>query len=287
MFSASISTSSGGGKVERDGAAGVDAVAGIADRGAVDRDATRQDQRLVARARQLGHARSQHAVEPFAGLLGGDHQFLAARLRQVHEQSVGRRRPATRSRGRAHGREGAMADADLRRHHHGGDRRGDRRHRLSRFQGRGKRARRPDVTALLPKGARIVATAVAEDRIAVTVDIGGGDRNPHLRRARRSSRRGGCGSRPSREISGRQCGAFGVPISIGRESFIGTSRPLRSSVAASFSSAPACGRSPRPGAASRAAGGWRPRSCPRALPIWGSPAGPPARSASCRRPSPR
>ena len=30
-----------------------------------------------------------------------------------------------------------------------------------------------DVTALLPKGARIVATAVAEDRIAVTVDIGG------------------------------------------------------------------------------------------------------------------
>jgi hypothetical protein len=31
----------------------------------------------------------------------------------------------------------------------------------------------PDVTALLPKGARIVATAVAADRIAVTLDIGG------------------------------------------------------------------------------------------------------------------
>jgi hypothetical protein len=30
-----------------------------------------------------------------------------------------------------------------------------------------------DVTALLPKGARIVSTAVAEDRIAVTVDVGG------------------------------------------------------------------------------------------------------------------
>jgi hypothetical protein len=30
-----------------------------------------------------------------------------------------------------------------------------------------------DVTALLPKGARIVATAVAEDRIAVTIDVGG------------------------------------------------------------------------------------------------------------------
>src|SRR5262245_47002270 len=38
----------GGGKVERDGPAGVDAMAGIADRGSVDRDAAREDQRLVA-----------------------------------------------------------------------------------------------------------------------------------------------------------------------------------------------------------------------------------------------
>ena len=30
-----------------------------------------------------------------------------------------------------------------------------------------------DVSALLPKGARIVSTAVAEDRIAVTVDVNG------------------------------------------------------------------------------------------------------------------
>jgi hypothetical protein len=30
-----------------------------------------------------------------------------------------------------------------------------------------------DVTALLPKGARVVATAVAEDRIAVTIEVGG------------------------------------------------------------------------------------------------------------------
>ena len=30
-----------------------------------------------------------------------------------------------------------------------------------------------DVTAMLPKGARIVSTAVAEDRIAVTVDVNG------------------------------------------------------------------------------------------------------------------
>jgi hypothetical protein len=32
----------------------------------------------------------------------------------------------------------------------------------------------PDVTALLPKGARIVATAVGDDRIAVTIETGGG-----------------------------------------------------------------------------------------------------------------
>jgi hypothetical protein len=30
-----------------------------------------------------------------------------------------------------------------------------------------------DVTALLPKGARVISTAVAEDRIAVTLDVGG------------------------------------------------------------------------------------------------------------------
>src|SRR5262249_24826641 len=32
---------------------------------------------------------------------------------------------------------------------------------------------RAEVTALLPKGARVIATAIAEDRIAVTVDVGG------------------------------------------------------------------------------------------------------------------
>jgi hypothetical protein len=30
-----------------------------------------------------------------------------------------------------------------------------------------------EVTALFPKGARIIATAIADDRIAVTVDVGG------------------------------------------------------------------------------------------------------------------
>jgi hypothetical protein len=32
----------------------------------------------------------------------------------------------------------------------------------------------PDVTALLPKGARVVSTTVAGERIAVVVDVGGG-----------------------------------------------------------------------------------------------------------------
>jgi hypothetical protein len=32
----------------------------------------------------------------------------------------------------------------------------------------------PDVTALLPKGAKVVSTTVAGDRIAVILDVGGG-----------------------------------------------------------------------------------------------------------------
>ena len=31
----------------------------------------------------------------------------------------------------------------------------------------------PDATAVLPKGARVIATAVTEDRLVVTVEIGG------------------------------------------------------------------------------------------------------------------
>jgi hypothetical protein len=32
----------------------------------------------------------------------------------------------------------------------------------------------PDVTALLPRGAKVVSTSVAADRIAVVIDVGGG-----------------------------------------------------------------------------------------------------------------
>jgi hypothetical protein len=41
------------------------------------------------------------------------------------------------------------------------------------FKTEGSAAAPADVTAALPKGARIVAVAVAEDRIAVTIDVGG------------------------------------------------------------------------------------------------------------------
>jgi hypothetical protein len=41
------------------------------------------------------------------------------------------------------------------------------------FKAEGSAAALVDTTAVLPKGARIVATAVAEDRIAVTIDVGG------------------------------------------------------------------------------------------------------------------
>ena len=37
-----------------------------------------------------------------------------------------------------------------------------------------------DTAATLPKGARIVATGVAGDRLVVTLDVGGADRNPHF-----------------------------------------------------------------------------------------------------------
>jgi len=41
------------------------------------------------------------------------------------------------------------------------------------FRGEGSSTSGPDVTAVLPKGARVVATAAAGDRLAVTLDVGG------------------------------------------------------------------------------------------------------------------
>jgi hypothetical protein len=41
------------------------------------------------------------------------------------------------------------------------------------FRSDGSASAAVDMTALLPKGARIVATAVAEDRVVLTVDVNG------------------------------------------------------------------------------------------------------------------
>jgi hypothetical protein len=41
------------------------------------------------------------------------------------------------------------------------------------FKSEGSLSTPADVTAVLPKGARIVATALSEDRIAVTIDVAG------------------------------------------------------------------------------------------------------------------
>ena len=66
--------------VDGDRGAGIDAVVRIADRAAVERDGAGLDQRLEPRPRQLGEMAGEHAVEPLAGLLGGDHdRFLRYR----------------------------------------------------------------------------------------------------------------------------------------------------------------------------------------------------------------
>jgi hypothetical protein len=46
-------------------------------------------------------------------------------------------------------------------------------YRIYRSGGSAVLSKPPDVTALLPKGARIVSTAVGQDRIVVTIEAGG------------------------------------------------------------------------------------------------------------------
>ena len=59
--------------VEHDGGAGIDAMARIADRAAVDRDRAGLDQRLEPRLRDSSATcAGEHAVEPLAGFLRGD-----------------------------------------------------------------------------------------------------------------------------------------------------------------------------------------------------------------------
>ena len=79
---------SGGGSVTRDGVAGVDAIAGSRIVRAAIVDLAVEDQRLEARARQRRNARGEHAVEPLAGLLGGDRDGLAGAVRCMSVMSL-------------------------------------------------------------------------------------------------------------------------------------------------------------------------------------------------------
>ncbi len=64
----------------RDGIAGVDAMARIADCAAADRHLAGEDQRLEPRARQVGNRHGERAVEPLAGTLLGDHDCFGAMI---------------------------------------------------------------------------------------------------------------------------------------------------------------------------------------------------------------
>ena len=194
--------SRGGGSATRDGVAGVDAVARIADR--ARRRSSTAPARISALSRERDSsaiARGEHAVEPLAGVLGGDHDCLAAcpsiRVRNMSDPDDEKPLDPAAARIVAKVRwlmviSGVTTMV--------GDRRRARRGRLSRFQRGGKRAAPADVTAMLPKGARIVATAVAEDRIAVTVEVGRRASKSAPSICARSSPPGGCASRPSRDI---------------------------------------------------------------------------------------
>ena len=63
---------------DRDGVAGVDAVARIADCAAADRHLAGEDQGLEPRARQVGDRHGERAVEPLAGIRLGDHDCFGA-----------------------------------------------------------------------------------------------------------------------------------------------------------------------------------------------------------------
>ena len=65
--------------------AGVHAIAGVARRAAVRRHLAVEDQRLQPRAREIGDARGEHAVEPLAGVAVEHRHALASLVIFVHE----------------------------------------------------------------------------------------------------------------------------------------------------------------------------------------------------------
>ena len=189
--------------LDRDDLAGVDAIAGIADRAGADRDRAVQDQRLEPRARQFG-AGGEHAVEPFAGLFAGDVDgFLVGcgivvswtpmsnpeldddkPLAPEQQKIVAKVRWLMLISGFATVLGIAVVIGVIG-------------YRVFRTEGSVAPA---EVTALLPKGAKVVATAVADDRIVVTIEVGGTSRcAPSI--SRRCARPGGCALPPSREAA--------------------------------------------------------------------------------------
>jgi hypothetical protein len=166
--------------VDCDRIAGTDMISGVADGGAFKADGTCQDQRLQPRARQLRNAHREHAVEPDRALVAGDDDLqplTAIRRRCLFQKKsldcmteIVAPEPTP---------EQAALFARVR--------------RLMLIAGLttalavtavliaiGYRLFRTegsvvatDTTAMLPKGARIVATGVAGDRLVVTLEIAG------------------------------------------------------------------------------------------------------------------
>ncbi len=73
---------------DRDRLAGVDAMAGIADRAPAETDLAGENQRLDAGAGQLGDAGGEHAVKAVAGLRVGGDELFPSWLTLRHERSV-------------------------------------------------------------------------------------------------------------------------------------------------------------------------------------------------------
>jgi hypothetical protein len=164
--------------VDCDRIADSDMISGVADGSAFQAHGARKDQRFQPRPRQLGQARRQHAVEPGRFLVArdGDLKPLGAIGRRALLQRSSLMTEAVAPEPTP---EQAALFAKVRRMMLiaglttalalaavlvaiG--------YRLFRTEGSTAAA---EVTAMLPKGARIVSTGTAGDRLTVTLDIGG------------------------------------------------------------------------------------------------------------------
>ncbi len=161
------------GTADGDRLAGVDAVAGIADRAPADRDFAVEDEGFQSRPRQIADFRREEAVEPFTRLALGDDDFsLRSCVTVMTHQSSDDEAPLDPAAARIvakvrwlmliSGLATVLGIAVVI---------GVIGYRFYRVEGSAATA--AEVTARLPKGAKIVGIAVAGDRIAVTVDNAG------------------------------------------------------------------------------------------------------------------